>query len=65
MVMPREYNDSTTELMLLSRRFFLGTITGSKVPLRSRGTAISTGPLTVVTVFAEDPLRELPDPRPA
>ena len=46
-------------------RLFFGTITGSKDPLRSRGTAISTGPLTVVTVFVVAPLRELPDPRPA
>jgi hypothetical protein len=63
--MPREYSDSTTELMLLSRRVFFGTIAGSNEPLRSRGTAISTGPLTVLTVFDVDPLRELPDPRPA
>jgi hypothetical protein len=64
-VMPREYSDSTTELTLLSRRVSLGTIAGSNNPLRSRGTCISTGPLTVVTVFGVEPLRELPDPRPA
>lgn len=64
-VIPREYSDSTTELMLLSRRVFFGTIAGSNEPLRSRGASMRTGPLTVVTVFGVVPLRELPDPRPA
>lgn len=51
--------------MLLSRRVFFGTIAGSNDPLRSRGTEMSTGPLTVLTVFELNPLRELPEPRPA
>jgi hypothetical protein len=63
--MPREYITSTTELMLFSRRVFFGTIAGSNDPLGSHGTLISTGPLTVVTVFGVEPLRELPVPRPA
>jgi hypothetical protein len=36
------------------------TILGSKVPLRSRGTSTSTGPMTVTTVLVRLPLRELP-----
>jgi hypothetical protein len=62
---PREYSDSTTELMLDSRRTFFGTMTASKDPLRSRGASMVTGPLMVLTVLVVDPLRELPDPRPA
>ncbi len=48
------------------RRFcrFL-TIFGSKLPSRSRGTAISTGPTSVSTVLARVPLRELPPFFPA
>jgi hypothetical protein len=42
-VIPREYSDSTTELMFDSR-VFLGTITGSKDPLRSRGASMVTRP---------------------
>ena len=64
-VMPREYKDNTTELMLLSRRVFFGTIAGSKDPLRSRGASMRTGPLIVLTVLGVVPLRELPEPRPA
>jgi hypothetical protein len=41
----------------------LGTICGSKVPLRSRGTSISTDPSSVSTVVAEVPLRLLRVPR--
>jgi len=45
-------------------RFF--TITGSKVPSRSRGSSISTGPLAAVsTVLGRVPLRMLADPRPS
>jgi hypothetical protein len=43
----------------------LRTICGSKLPLRSRGTARSTAPTSVSTVFGVDPLRLLPLPRPA
>ena len=35
---------------------------GSKLPLRSRGVLISTGPSSVCSVFAVEPLRMLPAP---
>ena len=35
----------------------LGTSRGSNVPFRSRGVASSTGPASVRSVFAVDPLR--------
>jgi len=34
---------------------------GSNVPARSRGTSISTGPISVSTVFVRVPLREFPE----
>ena len=44
----------------------LATITGSNVPLRSRGTSMSTAPaLSVSTVFVRVPFRLFPDSRPA
>jgi hypothetical protein len=43
----------------------LPTICGSKLPLRSRGTAISIAPSSPITVLLEYPLRLLPPPRPA
>lgn len=62
-VIPRECNDNTTELTLLSWRVFFGTIAGFERAIAVRGAVISTGPLTVVTVLAvNDPLCELPDP---
>jgi hypothetical protein len=63
--MPRAYRLKIMSSTLPSRRFRLGTITGSKVPLRSRGTVSSTGPAVVCTVLRPCPLRELPDPLPA
>jgi hypothetical protein len=48
-----------------SRRCRLATILGSKLPSRSRGTVISTGPASVSTVLARLPLREFPPVRPA
>src|SRR5918993_1469483 len=47
------------------RRSPLRTVTGSKVPLRSRGTRRATLPISVVTVLGCEPLRLLPDPRPS
>ncbi len=38
---------------------------GSKAPSRSRGTSISTGPMSVSTVLERVPLRELPPSLPA
>ena len=61
-VMPREYTDRIMSSMLPSRRACLGTIRGSNVPLRSRGTATLTGSFVVDTVFVVLPLRELPTP---
>ena len=43
----------------------LATIFGSKLESRSRGTAISTGPVSLITVLTRWPLRELPPSRPA
>jgi hypothetical protein len=45
-----------------TRRAPFGTITGSNEPLRSRGTSTGTGPISVVSVFPENPFREFPDP---
>ena len=44
-----------------ARRLRLGTITGSKLPARSRGTSNSTGPISVITVLDRVPLRLLPE----
>ncbi len=38
----------------------LATVSGSKLPSRSRGTSSSMGPISVITVFDRVPLRELP-----
>jgi hypothetical protein len=43
----------------------LRTVNGSKLPSRSRGTSISTGPISVITVFERVPLRLLPWLRPS
>jgi hypothetical protein len=43
----------------------LAIIFGSKLESRSRGTLISTGPVSVSTVLARWPFRELPPLRPA
>ena len=58
----REITISSTPV---SRRCLLATIFGSKLESRSRGTEISTGPASVITVLARWPLRELPPSRPA
>lgn len=42
------------------RRECFGTMCGSKVPLRSRGTEIVAPPISVRTVLRVDPLRKLP-----
>jgi hypothetical protein len=43
----------------------LGTNLGSKLPARSRGVSIGTGPTSVSSVFGVDPLRAFGAPRPA
>ena len=60
-VRPRAVNDNTIRSTPSRRRFPFGTITGSNVPARSRGTATWTGPTSVRTVLARVPLRELPE----
>jgi hypothetical protein len=64
-VMPRAYNAMIRSLNPFSRVWPLRTICGSNVPLRSRGTARSTAPISVSTVLPVLPLRLLPLPRPA
>ena len=64
-VMPRAYKAMIRSLNPSSRVWPLRTICGSKVPLRSRGTARSTAPTSVSTVLPVAPLRLLPLPRPA
>jgi hypothetical protein len=64
-VRPRAYRPTTLALNRSRRVAPLGTITGSKLPLRSRGTSKSTAPISVSTRFGVAPLRLLPDPRPA
>jgi hypothetical protein len=58
----REITMSSTPV---SRCCLLATIFGSKLASRSRGTVMSTGPVSVITVLARCPLRELPPSRPA
>ncbi len=60
-VSPLADSDSTIWSTPDSRRLRLGTITGSKVPARSRGTSNSTGPISVITVLDRVPLREFPE----
>ena len=64
-VIPFAYNEITLADRPSNRRCPFGTVTGSKLPLRSRGTRTSTWPISVVTVFGYDPLREFPEPRPS
>jgi hypothetical protein len=44
-------SDRTTESTPSSRRWFLRTVCGSRLPSQSRGTTSSTGPISVITVF--------------
>jgi hypothetical protein len=55
-------SDNTISSMPLSRRWRFLTICGTKLLLVSRGTSISTGPISVNTVLARVPLRESPIP---
>jgi hypothetical protein len=50
------------DLLVKSLEATLRTIFGSKLPLRSRGVSISTGPLSVTSVFGVEPLRVFPAP---
>ena len=64
-VNPRAYKAMIRWLNPSSRVWPFRTIRGSKLPLRSRGTASSTPPTSVSSVLPVTPLRLLPDPRPA
>ena len=64
-VIPFAYNEITLAFSPSSRRWPFGTVTGSNVALRSRGTSMVTLPISVDTVFGYDPLRLLPVPRPS
>ena len=64
-VRPLAVNEMTIESTPSKRRWRLRTVCGSKLLSRSRGTSISTGPISVSTVFDRVPLRELPWLRPA
>jgi hypothetical protein len=63
-VNPLADNEITNPSSPDSRRCRLRTICGSNVASRSRGIATSTGPMSVSTVLARAPLRELPPSRP-
>jgi hypothetical protein len=64
-VIPRAYKAMIRSLNPSSRVWPFRTICGSKLPLRSLGTARSTAPTSVSSVLAVMPLRLLPLPRPA
>jgi hypothetical protein len=64
-VSPFAEREMTMSSTPFSRLWRLATILGSKLESRSRGTEISTGPVSVITVLARWPLRELPLLRPA
>ena len=64
-VSPFAVSEMTIESTPFSRRCRFLTVAGSKLLSRSRGTSMSTGPTSVITVFDRVPLRELPPLRPA
>jgi hypothetical protein len=64
-VIPRAYKAMIRSLKPVSRVCPLRTICGSNVPLRSRGTATFTAPISVSSVLPVVPLRLFPLPRPA
>src|ERR1700694_4921992 len=57
--MPRAYSEMILSSKPSRRVSPLATICGSKLPLRSRGTSISTDPSSVSTVLGDVPLRVL------
>ena len=63
-VSPFALSDNTISSTPVSRRCRFFTICGSNVDPVSRGTSISTGPISVSTVLVRVPLREFPLPRP-
>jgi hypothetical protein len=63
-VSPRAVSDNTMSSTPVRRRWRLRTMAGAKLPSRSRGTSMSTGPISVTTVLVRVPLRELAPLRP-
>ncbi len=59
---PRAYSARILSSNPSKRRCPFLTICGWNVALRSRGVSISTGPCSVASVFAVEPLRVLPTP---
>ncbi len=64
-VNPLADNEITRSSSPVSRRCRFLTSCGSKLPSRSRGTSMDTGPASVKTVLPRLPFRELPPSRPA
>jgi hypothetical protein len=62
---PRATSEITISSTPRNRRTRFGTVAGAKEASRSRGTSMSTGPTSVITVLVRAPLRELPPLRPA
>ena len=62
---PRAYIDRILSSNPVKRRWWRGTIFGSKLPWRSSGTSISTSPKSPFSVSALVPLRELLLPFPS
>lgn len=58
-VMPRAYMATILSSKPVKRRSCFGISSGAKLPSRSRGTSIRTGPSPVSTVLAPLPLRWL------
>ena len=58
-VMPRAYMATILSSNPVNRRSCLGMSSGSKLPSRSRGTSIRSGPSSVRTVLPVLPLRWL------
>ncbi len=61
-VIPRAYIATILSSKASKRRWSFLTIWGSKVPRRSRGASILTGPCSVCKVLGVVPLRALPAP---
>ena len=61
-VIPRAYIATIFSSKPAKRRWRFLTICGSKLPWRSRGASILTGPCSVSKVFGVIPLRALPAP---
>lgn len=63
-VRPFALSDNTISSTPVSRRYGFLMICGSNDDPVSRGTSISTGPVSVMTVLVRVPLRVFPLPRP-